>query len=51
MGSADRIIRVGQAIFIVVLYFTHPITGTLASITSSLDKAVRILKKSRRCLV
>lgn len=30
MGSADRIIRFGLAIIIVVLYFTNVIPGTLA---------------------
>jgi len=30
MGSADRIIRLGLAIIIVALYFTHVITGILA---------------------
>jgi len=30
MGSRDRIVRIGLAIIIATLYFTHVITGTIA---------------------
>ena len=32
MGIADRIIRIAVAAIVVVLYFTHQISGTLAII-------------------
>jgi hypothetical protein len=33
MGSTDRTVRFGLAIIIVVLYFTHVITGVLVAVS------------------